>query len=143
MVPGTFQSGLTHIVSHKPSDVVSELMQSAYHSQQVVYMVTMLFWRPGLLNSTVVYPSVQVVIIARKCPTCLIVHFNLTLGSKNRTKRMYPCTLDLSGPDINNEELEAVPEASSLQMVPLLSVAGIWWIPLLASIYFHFPHCMQ
>lgn len=68
------------------------------------------------------------------------MNFNLTLRSKNITKRLYACTLDLSGPDIKNEELEAVPEASSLQMVSLLmSVAGSWWIPLLASIYFPFP----
>lgn len=52
---------------------------------------------------------------------------------KNRTKRLYPCTLDLSDPDMTSEELEPIPGAPSLQMIPLLmGVAGSWWRPLLA-----------
>lgn len=100
-------------------------MQSEYHPQQAVYMVTMLYRRPCWLNSTVVHPSVHIVICARKRPTCFNVWI-LTQPSNSKTEPE-DCVLDLSHPDMNNEELEPVPEALALQMVPLLmGVAGSW-----------------
>lgn len=50
-------------------------MQSVYDPQQTLYIVTVLFWKPGWLGSTIIYSSVEVVISARKEPPYIIHEF--------------------------------------------------------------------